>query len=104
MEKNKDYIFFRLVLLVLILIGLVSLWQMASETVKRNREKEENRNLITYAIIFYPDNKTTVEGPVDEFSLGKNATRVTINGVEYITSSENVIITNRKTFNVEVKK
>lgn len=49
-----------------------------------------------YAIIFYPDSKTSVEGYIDKFTWGSSIVRVTIDGEEYIVSPENVVIIKRK--------
>lgn len=58
--------------------------------------EKNDSNYYTYAIIFYPDKKTSVEGYVDKFIWGTGIVKVTIDGEEYTTSPENCVIVKRK--------
>ena len=56
------------------------------------------KDMMTYAIIFYPDDKTSVEGYVDSFKWPSNANhmmQVVINGEVYIAAPENVVLVQR---------
>lgn len=50
-----------------------------------------------YAIIYYPDMKTSVEGYIDKYVVLQNdIMNVTLNGTTYVTSAKNVLIIKNK--------
>lgn len=81
-----------LVLLLLLFIGLLSAWNVYSNS----PTYEEKQGYHTYVVIFYPDMKKTIEGYVDKFNIYENVCTITINGVEYTVDSKNVIFTKKK--------
>lgn len=84
---------FTIILLIIITCLIIVTGSLIA---KSEKSKEEESGYYTYAIIFYPDGRTSVEGYVDKFVWMQDHVKVTINGEQYITSSENVVIVKRK--------
>lgn len=62
-----------------------------------SKKYDEDHGYRTYVTVYYPDQNKSVEGYLDEFSLGHNYTcRIVIEGVEYTCDSRNVIFSMRR--------
>lgn len=79
MKKSKN--------LILVIFFCLFMFFSACKTDDQNFE---------YAIIFYPDHRTSVEGYIDNYVLTSTTAYVTINGEQYITSIDNVVIIKKK--------
>lgn len=96
MEKKLDVIStFILLLLVFIIVLTISFGYYYYVSTETSKYTEEN-GYYTYAIIFYPDMKKSVEGFVDEFNIKDGICRIILDGTEYTVDSKNVVFTKKK--------
>lgn len=85
------------IIVALVIVLFVFLFCIAFKHIDDDSsEYDEEHGYYTYAVIFYPDHKKSVEGFVDKFRLGNSTCSITINGVEYITAPEHIILTKKK--------
>lgn len=65
-----------------------------------SNKKENPQSTYKYAIIFYPDKKTSIEGYVEKSYLLGDEAYITIDGETYYTNMVNCLIIEKKDLNV----
>lgn len=85
------------ILSIFLIIGLIGCRGFpSSETLKEPKASD-----FTYAVIYYPDMKYSIEGYVDHYIFwAGNMVDISINGVTYIVDSKNCIIIKNKDLKV----
>lgn len=87
---------FTIILFILIMISIILI--LLSCLIANDQPKyDKEHGYRTYVTVYYPDQNKSVEGYLDEFSLGHDYTcRIVIEGVEYTCDSRNVIFSMRR--------
>lgn len=82
-------------------IALILLFIMLGYYIPKNKPKEEVKTY-KYAVVYYPDKKTSIEGYVEKlnYSPSGNMAYITIDGETYCTGINNCLIIQKKDLNV----
>lgn len=94
---REDDQFFTIILFILTMITIIVIITILGCLIADQPKYNEDHGYRTYVTVYYPDQNKSVEGYLDEFSLGHNYTcRIVIEGVEYTCDSRNVIFSMRR--------
>ena len=94
--KLKTAVF---VIVILLFLGIT---YFIVTSVNAKTEQEPKVSDFTYAIIYYPDMKTSIEGYIDNYIIYNDSIiQISIDDTKYLTDARNCIIIKKKSLDIK---